>query len=94
MGLADGGGMNLNSLPWVLAVMSDEGRLFIKFLAVVFLIGSVGLGHYFYKNQHRWFGREADIPSDTSGGREYGRMQTWVLYWGMVIVFAYFAIVL
>ncbi len=84
--------MNLEHVT-LLAAMSAEGRFAFKIISLAAVFGTLALGMYFFKNQHIWFGKEADTPSDTSGGREYGRMQTWVLYWGMLAVFIFFALV-
>ena len=85
--------MELTTYP-LLAVMSEDGRFAMKLAASIFLVFTLPAGVYFFKNQHRWFGHAPEVPSDTSGGREYGRMQTWVLYWGLLAVFAFFAFAL
>ena len=84
--------MNLHSLH-TLAAMSAEGRMTFKMLAIMATVAMIPLGLYFFKNQKRWFGHDPEVPWDGSGPREYERMQTWVLYWGMLAVFAFFAMV-
>ncbi|MEN3943963.1 hypothetical protein WJU23_21855 [Prosthecobacter sp. SYSU 5D2] len=84
--------MNLNLE--LLAAMNREDLYAFKILAFVGIAATLGLGVYFFKHQTRLFGFDEEIPSDTSGGRDYGRMQTWVLWWGMLIVFCFFAFAL
>ncbi|MES2738612.1 MAG: hypothetical protein V4672_20010 [Verrucomicrobiota bacterium] len=81
--------MNLEPL---LAALSREDLYPFKILAWIGIGCTLALGVYFFKHQTRLFGFDDEIPSDTSGGRDYGRMQTWVLWWGMLIVFAFFAL--
>ncbi|SKA76609.1 hypothetical protein SAMN02745166_00210 [Prosthecobacter debontii] len=74
--------------------LSREDLFPFKVLAFICVAGTLALGYYFWKHQVRLFGFDDEIPSDTSGGRDYGRMQTWVLWWGMLCVFAFFAFAL
>jgi hypothetical protein len=78
----------------LLAAISREDLYPFKVLSWICILGTLALGVYFFKHQTRLFGVDSEIPSDTSGGRDYGRMQTWVLWWGMLIVFAFFALAL
>jgi hypothetical protein len=78
----------------LLAAMSREDLFPFKILAFVGIAATLAMGVYFYKHQTHLFGFDDEIPSDTSGGRDYGRMQTWVLWWGMLIVFCFFAFAL
>ncbi len=89
--------MTLNSVLFpaqMLAEMNRELTFPIKIFAIVGLIALIGVGIYFFINEMKYFGRDPETPSDTSGGRDYGRVQTWMCYWGLVIVFAFFAIIL
>lgn len=78
----------------LLAAINREDLFPFKILAFIAIAGTLALGVYFFKHQTRLFGFDEEIPSDTSGGRDYGRMQTWVLWWGMLIVFSFFAFAL
>ncbi len=78
----------------LLAAISREDLYPFKILSFLALGATLLAGLYFFKNQHRWFGVDREVPSDTSGGRDYGRMQTWVCWFGMVVVFAFFAFAL
>ena len=78
----------------LLAAISREDLYPFKVLAWLGLAGMMLVGVYFFKHQHRLFGVDPETPSDTSGGRDYGRMQTWVLWLGMVVVLAFFALAL
>ncbi|MCW0220094.1 MAG: hypothetical protein OJI67_17345 [Prosthecobacter sp.] len=78
----------------LLATLDREALYPFKILAFFAIAGTLALGVYFFKHQTTLFGVDEEIPSDTSGGRDYGRMQTWVLWWGMLIVFCFFAVAL
>lgn len=82
------------NLEPVLAAISREDLYPFKVCAWIAIAGTLALGVYFYKHQTRLFGFDEEIPSDSSGGRDYGRMQTWVLWWGMLVVFAFFGFAL
>ena len=86
----------MNAFPLLAAANGVDAEVVytIKVLSILALLGTLALGGVLYKNQHRWFGVDAEVPSDSSGGRDYGRMQTWVFWLGMVIVFAFFALAL
>lgn len=78
----------------LLAAIAREDLQAFKWLAWGCIGITLVIGWYFFKHQTRLFGHDEEIPSDTSGGRDYGRMQTWVLWWGMLAVFAFFALAL
>ncbi|TDU71286.1 hypothetical protein EI77_02409 [Prosthecobacter fusiformis] len=78
----------------LLATLNREDLYPFKMLAFVGIAATLALGVYFFKHQTRLFGFDDEIPSDTSGGRDYGRMQTWVLWWGMLAVFTFFGFAL
>lgn len=84
--------MNFNLV--LLAAMNREDLYPFKILALVGVAATLALGIYFFIHQTRLFGFDEEVPSETSGGRDYGRMQTWVLWWGMLIVFCFFAFAL
>lgn len=80
------------NLELLLAALSREDLYPIKVMAWIGVVGTLACGVYFFKHQTRLFGFDNEVPSDTSGGRDYGRMQTWVCWWGVLIALLFFAI--
>lgn len=70
----------------------NHERLFpIKILAMLGLAGMLGLGVWLWKNDHRLFGFDAEVPSDGSSPRGYGKAQVWLLWLLGLKVFGFFA---
>lgn len=76
-------GMNPQLTP-LLATMTSEGQLILKFIGVFGLLILIPAGIVLFKNQDRWFGRSSDTPSETSGSLVYGLAQTWLVYAGLM----------
>lgn len=75
--------MNPQLTP-LLATMTSEGQLILKFIGVFGLVALIPAGILLFKNQDRWFGRHNDTPSETSGSLVYGLAQTWLVYVGLL----------
>lgn len=84
--------MNPNSSSLLLAAMAPEGLILLRVLGVIALIALIPVGVMLWRNQHRWFGRCADTPSETSGSLGYGRAQTWLVYVGAVHIALWLAL--
>ncbi|GEP42721.1 hypothetical protein [Brevifollis gellanilyticus] len=75
--------MNPHFIP-LLAAMAPEGLLLLRVLGALAFVILIPVGFMLFKNQDRWFGHTAEIPTETSGSLGYGRAQAWLLYIGAV----------
>jgi hypothetical protein len=59
--------------------------------AIVFLVLTLAFGAWMARNDRRFFGFDAEVPSDNASPRGYGKAQVWMLWLFALVVFGYFA---
>ncbi|PTY01880.1 hypothetical protein DB346_10520 [Verrucomicrobia bacterium LW23] len=65
-------------------------RVFFTTLFILNLIGGV----YLYRNNERFFGRDAGFHTDTRGAQEYNMLQVWATWLHIALLTGAFAIFL
>lgn len=53
---------------------------FIRFVFTLLFLGTLVVGVYLVCNSERLFGVDPNVPSETSGGRSYAKMQAFVVW--------------
>ena len=71
--------------------MNHEALFPIKVMAILGVAGMLGLGAWMLRNDQRLFGFDAEVPSDGSSSRTYGKVHIWLIWLLMLKVFAFFA---
>ena len=62
------------------AVINPEALSTLRIVGTIFLLINLSVGLYIFRNRHRFFGRDADIPEDIPAVRKV-RVELVAIIW-------------
>ncbi len=74
--------------------MQSNASAFIHFVFVLAFLGTLVAGVILLKNADRLFGTDAEMPSENSSSRSYGKMQALVIWAHVALLTGAFAFLL
>ena len=74
--------------------MQSNASAFIHFVFVLAFLGTLVAGVILLKNADRLFGSDAEMPSENSSSRSYGKMQALVIWAHVALLTGAFAFLL
>jgi len=74
--------------------MSTDASAFIQFTFSLLFVANLLAGVYLLRNSERLFGTDPSVPSETSSGRAYGKMQAFVVWAHVAALTGAFAFVI
>ena len=74
--------------------MQSNASAFIHFFFVLAFLGTLVAGVILLKNADRLFGTDAEMPSENSSSRSYGKMQALVIWAHVALLTGAFAFLL
>ena len=74
--------------------MQPEPFLFLRLIFTGLFIGTLCAGYYLFRNFHRLFGVDPNMPSENGSHRAYSKMQVFVVWGHAVLLTGAFALLL
>ena len=74
--------------------MQPESFLFLRLIFTGLFVGTLCAGVYLFKNFHRIFGVDPDMPSENGSSRAYSKMQVFAILGHAVLLTGAFALLL
>lgn len=74
--------------------MQSNATAFIHFVFVLAFLGTLVAGVFLLRNASRLFGADAEMPSENSSSRSYGKMQALVIWAHVAFLTGAFAFLL
>ena len=74
--------------------MQPESFLFLRLIFTGLFLGTLFAGFHLFRNFHRLFGVDPNMPSENSSHRAYSKMQVFVVWGHAVLLTGAFALLL